>query len=73
MSDLVSTVTSDAVPAVAQAPATSPQPSGVDLAQIARMLDLSPIERVQVAEDWVNGILELRRLANQGANRGEIR
>ncbi|MBI5533404.1 MAG: hypothetical protein HY898_11860 [Deltaproteobacteria bacterium] len=47
--------------------------TGVDLAQIHRMLDLSPIERVQVLEDWVNGITELRELMSRGDGVGQAR
>ena len=47
--------------------------TGVDLEQIERMLQLSPIERVEVLEDWINGIAELRGLMDEGGDVGETR
>ena len=45
--------------------------TGVDRAQIERMLDLSPVERLRVLEDWLDGIADLRRLLDQGESVGK--
>lgn len=45
--------------------------TGVDRAQIDRMLDLSPVERLRVLEDWLDGIADLRRLVEQGQSVGK--
>ncbi len=36
--------------------------AGVDRAQIRAMLDRSPEERLQVAQEWLDSILSIRRL-----------
>lgn len=35
-------------------------PDGVDLTLIHWMLSLTPLERLEVLQDWVDGITELR-------------
>lgn len=35
-------------------------PDGVDLGQIRWMLSLTPTERLELLQDWVDGILALR-------------
>jgi hypothetical protein len=43
--------------------------SGVDRAQIRRMLDLTPAERMLVIENLADSIAEIRRLNEPGAVR----
>jgi hypothetical protein len=46
---------------------------GVDRSQIERMMALSPLERVRLVEDWVNGIVELRALQQRETDLGKVR
>ncbi|HXU45125.1 MAG TPA: hypothetical protein VN783_06340 [Thermoanaerobaculia bacterium] len=42
-------------------PSASESADGVDLTLIRWMLDLTPIERLEHLQDWVDGLTELRR------------
>jgi hypothetical protein len=48
-------------------------PSGVDRTQIERMLDLSPVARLELLEDWLDGIAELRDQLSREEDLGEAR
>jgi hypothetical protein len=41
-------------------PLDTESPDGVDLTLIHWMLSLTPLERLEVLQDWVDGITELR-------------
>ena len=41
-------------------PPDTESPDGVDLTPIHWMLSLTPLERLEVLQDWVDGITELR-------------
>ncbi len=40
--------------------------AGVDRAQIRAMLDRSPEERLQVAQEWLDSLLSIRKLNERG-------
>ena len=42
-------------------PAPAESPDGVDLTLIRWTLSLTPLERLQLLQDWVDGLAELRR------------
>ena len=42
-------------------PSAAESADGVDLTLIRWMLDLTPIERLEHLQDWVDGLTELRR------------
>lgn len=48
-------------------PSEAESPDGIDLTLIHWMLSLTPLERLEVLQDWVDGITELRngRIAEQ--------